>query len=210
MGQAMRRLDAHGKLLTLLFGVLLTSTSLLLLSGSGGGWLPEQPAQTAMPFHTYDQVVESFDQIVPGMTRADDLPSLGFDDRTGNAAVLSYLGIQERFLQAVGGRWEHLNPAVRACIRAEIYCTGFVFRPSRGASKRTGNTVSGLLDLHRITPSSRWSADVTLLVMNGRVVHKVFSANPPTGDLDDKLQPQAPLQEIAGALSRVAGRTASF
>jgi len=92
----MRRLDAHGKLLTLLFGVLLTSSSLLLLAGCGGGLLPAQQAQTTMPFHTYDQVVESFEQIVPGMTRAEDLPGLGFDARNSNADVLSYLPGEHR------------------------------------------------------------------------------------------------------------------
>ena len=209
-GQAMRRLDAHGKLLALLLGVLLTSSSLLLLSGCGGELPPQQQAQTTMPFHTYDQVVEAFGQIVPNMTRADDLPNLGFDARTSNAAMLSYLDIQERFLPAAEGRWEQLNPAVRACIRAELYCTGFVFRPSRASSKRAGNTVSDLLGLQHIAHSSRWSAEVILLVMNGRVVHKVFSGNLRSDNLDDKRQPLSPLQDIGGTLSRVAGSVTAF
>ena len=89
--------------------------------------------------------MESFDQIVPNMTRADDLPNLGFDARTRNADILSYLGLQTRLLPAAGVLWEHLNPAVRACIRAELYCTGYVFRPNRTTSKRIGNTVADLL-----------------------------------------------------------------
>jgi hypothetical protein len=206
----MRPLDAHGKLLTLLCVVFVTTSSLLLLSGCGGGFLPEQKAQTASPFQTYDQVVESFDQIVPNMTRADDLPNLGFDARTSNADILSYLGIQERFLPAAGVRWEHLNPAVRACIRAEIYCTAYVFHPGRTTSKRIGNTVADLLGFQRITHSTRWSAEIILLVMNGRVIHKVFSGNPRTDSLEDKRQPLGPLQDVGGALSRAAGSATSF
>ena len=206
----MRRLDGHGKLLTLLLGLLFTSSSLVLLSGCGGGLLPQQQAQTTMPFQTYDQVVESFEQIVPGMTRADDLPNLGFDARNSNADVLSYLGVQERFMPTAGVRWEHLNPAVRACIRAELYCNGLVFRPSRVTSKRVGNTVSDLLGFQRVTHSSRWSAEVILLVMNGRVVHKVFSGNPRTDNMDDKRHPLGPLQDVGGALSRAAGSASSF
>ena len=203
MFPSMKRLDAHGKLLTLLFAVLVTSSS-LVLSGCGGGLLPEQQAQSGNPFQTYDQVVESFDQIVPGMTRAEDLPNLGFDARKGNVDVLSYLGIQERFLPAAGVRWEHLNPAVRACIRAELYCTAYVFHPSRTMSKRIGNTVADLLGFQRITHSSRWSADVILLVMNGRVIHKVFSGNPRTDNLENRSQPLGPLQDVGGVLSRAA------
>ena len=41
----MRRLNAHGKLMTLLLGVLLTSGSLMLLSGCGDRLLPQQQAQ---------------------------------------------------------------------------------------------------------------------------------------------------------------------
>ncbi|MES2471949.1 MAG: hypothetical protein V4601_03805 [Pseudomonadota bacterium] len=190
----MRRFDAHGKLLTLMFGVLLTSGSLLL---SGSGLLAQQQAQ---PSQTQDQVAESFEQIVPGMTRADDLPNLGFGAPLGNADILSYRDIQQRFLTA-GAQWEHLEPAVRACIRAELYCTGFVFRSNHTTSKRIGNTVSGLLGFQPSSPS----ADVVLLVMNGRVVHKVFSPRNP----GDSRQPLAPLED-GGAMARADANTANF
>src|SRR3569833_2562980 len=132
----MRRLDAHGKLLTLLCLSFLTAGTSLLLAGCGGGLLPEQKAQTALPFETYVQVGEAFDQIVPGMTSAEDLPNIGFDARKGNVDVISYLGIEERFLPAAGVRWEHLDPNVHAGIRAQLWCTGYVFHPSRPRSKR--------------------------------------------------------------------------
>ena len=176
----MRALDAHGKLLTLLCLLLVTSGTLLLWGG-GGGLLPQQ-AQAS-----YDQVAESFDQIVPGMTRADDLPNLGFDPRSANADVLSYPGIQERFLPAAGVRREHLDPAVQACIRAELYCTGYVFHP---AGRSTGTRIADLLGLGR----GREPADMTLLLMNGRVIHKVFSVRSPQD----------------GAVARAATSTVSF
>lgn len=206
----MRRLDAHGKLLTLLCLIFLMAGTSLLLAGCGGGLLPEQKAQTALPFETYDQVVEAFDQIVPGMTRAEDLPNIGFDARKGNVDVISYLGIEERFLPAAGVRWEHLDPNVRACIQAQLWCTGFVFHPSRTRSKRTGGFFADVMGFERITLSERWSAEVILLVMNGRVVHKVFSGNPRTQNLEDKLQPLGPLQDLGGAVARQAGSVSSF
>lgn len=132
-------------------------------------------------------MAESFDQIVPGMTRADDLPNLGFDPRSANADVLSYPGIQERFLPAAGVRREHLDPAVQACIRAELYCTGYVFHP---AGRSTGTRIADLLGQAR----GREPADMTLLVMNGRVIHKVFSVRSPQD----------------GAVARAATSTASF
>jgi hypothetical protein len=179
----MKRLDAHSKLLSLLCFLLLACTSLVMLAGCGG-LLPDQKA--ASPFESYDQVMEAFDQIVPGMTHAEDLPNMGFDTRTGNVDVLSYLNVEERFMPAAR---EHLSPAVQACIRAEAYCTGYVFHPSR---------------------SDGWSADVILLVMNGRVVHKVFSGNPHTQYLEDRRQPLRPLQDLGGAVARAAGSATSY
>jgi hypothetical protein len=206
----MKRLDPHRKLMSLLCLVLVGTMGLVGLAGCGGGLLPESQGRSASPFESYDQVVESFDQIVPGMTQAQDLANLGFDARNGNVDVLSYVNIEERFLPAAGVRWEHLDPAVRACIRAQIYCTGYVFHPSRTASKRLGALVPDLLGFQRITRSSRWSADVTLLVMNGRVVHKVFSGNPRTETIDNRRQPLGPLQDLGGALARSAGSITSY
>ena len=205
----MKRLDAHSKLVSLLCFLFLASASLVVLAGCGG-LLPDQKAASASPFESYDQVVESFDQIVPGMTQAQDLPNLGFDARTGNVDVLSYLNIEERFLPAAGVRWEHLNPAVQACIRAEAYCTGYIFRPSRTDTKRMGGLVPDMLGFQRITRSDRWSAEVILLVMNGRVVHKVFSGNPRTQNLEDRRQPLGPLRDLGGALARAAGNATSY
>jgi hypothetical protein len=149
----MKKLDAHRKLMSLMCLVLVGTVALVGLAGCSDGLLPQQQGRSASALATYDQVVESFDRIVPGMTQAQDLPNLGFDASAGNVDVLSHVNIEKRFLAAPGLRWEQLDPTVRACINAQVYCSGYVFHPRR-------------------------AADVTLLVMNGRVVHKVFSGNP--------------------------------
>lgn len=149
----MKSRNAHRKLLTLL--CLAMGTSLALLAGCGA-LLPQQNARA--PFESYEQVAESFDRIVPGMTRADDLPNLGFG--TDKVEVLSSRDVEQRFRKA--------DPTVQSCIRAEIYCTGFVFHPAI----RRGSDMFGF---GRVARNEGRSADVTLLVMNGRVIHKVFT-----------------------------------
>jgi hypothetical protein len=124
--------------------------------------------------------------------------------------MLSYVDVESRFLPAAGLRWEHLDPAVQACIRAEAYCTGYVFHPSRAENKRLGALVPDVPGLERITRSTHWSADVTLLVMNGRVIHKVFSGTPRNENLDDRKQPLGPLQNLGGALAHAAGSLSSY
>jgi hypothetical protein len=147
----MKQRDAHRRLLTLLS--LAMCASVALLAGCGA-LLPEAPKST-------DRMADAFDQIVPGMTRADDLPGLGFDTGAASAGVLSARDIANRFARGAS------DPAVRACIRDEVYCTGFVFH------------AAGTSDLfQRVSHSERPSGDIVLLVMNGRVMHKVFSASP--------------------------------
>jgi len=84
------------------------------------------------------------------------------------------------------------------------------FHPGRTASKRLGRFSPRCSGFERITRSTRWSADVILLVMDGRVVHKVFSGNPRTENLDDRRQPLGPLQDLGGALARAAGSAPSY
>jgi hypothetical protein len=52
--------------------------------------------------------------------------------------------------------------------------------------------------------------DVTLLVMNGRVVHKVFSGTPRAENLDDRKQPLGPLQDLGNEIAHAAGSVSSY
>lgn len=180
------------------------------LSACGGGLLPAQNAQTATAFATYDQVIDAYDQVIPGRTTGDDLTRIGFDPRTGNVDVLSYVDIERRFLPRSNVPFADLNPAVRACIRAEGACVGYVFHPEHSGSKRIGNTVSDVLGFERITRSEHWSAQIVLLVLDGRVVHKVFSGSPRTENVEDKVQPLGPLQDVGAALAHAVGASTSF
>jgi len=41
-------------------------------------------------------------------------------------------------------------------------------------------------------------------------VHKVFSGNPRTQNLEDRRQPLGPLQDLGGALAKAAGNAPSY
>jgi hypothetical protein len=155
--------SAHRKLVNLLCLFLLTIGGLVGLAACGGV-LPVQQDEPVGTFQTYDQVVESFGQIVPGMTQAQDLPNLGFDTKAGD--LLPSSGIGAWLLPAAGTH--RLSPAVRDCLRARLYCNAYVFYPSRAGSKPV---------LFGLGGSSPWAAQITLLVMNGRVIHKVLSGS---------------------------------
>lgn len=153
----MKTRDSHHRLLRLLCMVMLASAGLLLLAGSGGVLPFEQAARG--PSESGNAVADSFDRIVPGMTRADDLPGLGFD--TAKADMLSRPDLARRFPR--GAR----RDGVRDCIQAGIYCTALAFHAVPAADP---------FGLRRIVHDAPKPADIVLLVMNGRVIHKVFSS----------------------------------
>jgi hypothetical protein len=165
----MKRLDAHRKLLWLLCLILMTCAG-LVFAGCGGLFL--EHTQSVGSSTNYEQLAEAFDRIVPGMTQAQDLPNLGLDPKMGNVDILSYTEIQARFLSDAGSRFEKLNPAVRTCIQAQAYCNGYVFHPGATLARRLSRLLSGLRGSRQNNDNR---SDVILLVMNGRVVHKVFS-----------------------------------
>jgi hypothetical protein len=118
----MRRFSTHGKLLALLSALLLAP--LAVAAATGFGLLADQAS---------DQVSDAYDRVVPGMTRADDLASLGFDTHAARIA-------DNQTVSSLKG------PAAHDCVAADQYCTGYVFR-----------------------------GGVVLLVMDGRVIDKVFT-----------------------------------
>jgi hypothetical protein len=142
----------HRKLINLLCLSLLTAAGLVTAAANGSD--PDH----ARGFQSYDQLVESFGQIVPGMTQAQDLPNLGFDTRIG--AVLSPQAVASRFLDRQSAA------ALRDCIQALPYCNAYVFHPGHAGAAPV---------LFGLGGSRSWSAEITLLVMNGRVTDKVLS-----------------------------------
>lgn len=177
---------------------------------SSGSLLPEENAQMATSFTGYEQVVDAFDQIHPGQATMADLAFLGFDPRQGNVQVISYLGIEDRFLPHNSFKFDRLDPAVQACILAETQCMGYVFHPEHTATKRIGNAFLDVMGFRRVTRSDHWSAEVILLVNNGVVVHKVFSGSPSTRNLDDKVQPLGPVQDVGTLLLQGAAAASGY
>ena len=136
----MKHPNTHLRLLGLL--TLLLIGIPLLLAGCG----------SFLGAQTSDQA-EAFDRIVPGLTRAEDVAGMGLDLQ--GSEMLSGADIARR-LPSVGMR-------AQSCIRAGIFCTGYVLPATLGG---------GLL-------AKPQSAQMVLLVMNGRVVDKVLSADGP-------------------------------
>lgn len=180
----------------------------LTLVGCGGfGLLPHETSVNNTRFNSYSEVASAYGTIVPGETQVSDLSRIGFDSiTTTNVEVLSYLGVIERFMPRDSIRFDKLDPAVQGCIEARDRCTAFVYRPQRLEQQRQGNVLLDLLGFERTVMNHGWSAEVTLLVENGRVAYKVMSGRPNIQDTSNSVQPLGPLQDLGGTAVRTATR----
>jgi len=189
--------------------IVISMTFMLSLVGCGGlGLLPhESSVSGSQTFATYDQVTIAYTNIVPGETRISDLQKLGFDTAvTPNVEILSYLGVIERFMPRNSISFDHLAQPVQACIEAQERCSAFVFHPDHIQSNRTGNIVLDILGFERTTVSTGWSAEVVLLMQDGRVAYKLMSGRPRIEDTHDTVQPLGPLQDIGNTAFHAASR----
>ncbi len=171
----------------------------LALAGCDGMLLPSQSEIGATKFQSYDAVRGAFDKIAVQQTSFNEMSDLGFDaSNTPNVAVLSYLDIVERFMPNSSMAFDKLDPAVQDCIMARSRCEGYVFKLEHHEFQRTGSLFLDLFGFLHTTKETGWTAQVLVLVQNGRITHKLLSGEPNVQIVRDDVQPLGPVQNLSG------------
>ncbi|MGD0189694.1 MAG: hypothetical protein ABSD74_03015 [Rhizomicrobium sp.] len=179
-----------------------------VLVGCGGlGLLPRKADVKNTNFRSYAAVEAAYQTISPGATRTSDLGQIGFDAaESPNVEVLSYLGVIERFMPRDSIKFDQLDPAVQNCIEARDRCSAYIFKPERIHEERTGNWFLDVLGFERESVSYGWSAEVMLLVQDGRVVYKVMDGKPRINNYQDDVEPLGPFQNLGNTVLSTASR----
>lgn len=174
----------------------------LALTGCGGeGLLPHKTDVKNSAFKTFQEVQTAYAQITPGQTRTTDLVQIGFDStESPNVEVLSYLGVIERFIPRDSIRFDNLDPIVQQCIGARERCSGVVFHPERLHQERLGNWFLDVLGFQHTYVNYGWSAEIIILMMDGKVAYKVMSGRPHIEDFHHDVQPLGPFQDLSGTI----------
>ncbi|HXC56118.1 MAG TPA: hypothetical protein VNU97_12545 [Rhizomicrobium sp.] len=181
---------------------------ILLLAGCDGMLLPSQSEIGSSTFTSYSSVHAAFDKISLKQTALSDLSGLGFDSQTTpNVAVMSYLDIVERFMPNSSMAFDKLDPAVQDCIMARTDCQGYVFKVEHHEFQRSGNLFLDLFGFLHTTTETGWTAQVLVLVQNGRVTHKLLSGEPNVQIVRDDIEPLGPMQNLGGMFA-IAGSAA--
>ena len=191
-----------------LVGGLVLAACALSVTGCGSKLLP-QAKINATAFQTYDQVEAAYTAVEPGKTTVAELSKLGFDVKTTpNIEILSSVGVLERLPQASRSAGS-LPAQVQACIDAQDHCVAYLFRSEHLESRHVGNTFLDLTGFERDTVHSGWTAEVVLLIEDGRVVYKLMSGQPRIENTSTSVQPLGPLQNVGDTAAGKSGHSDS-
>jgi len=159
--------------------------------------LPSAKQLTESPWQKFEDVKNSYDQIVPGRTTLVDMQKLGFDPlKSSNIQLLNYLEILERFLPNQSIRIQDLDPAIQTCLKVREQCTGCQISPEVTKNKRYGNLFLDLFNFNRKTQTSGWRFNAIFVAIDDVIMYKLYSGQPNVLRDENKKNPLGPLQDI--------------
>lgn len=169
----------------------------LLFATWGCSALPKGSHVVTSPWKSYDDVKVAFDSIELNKTTNEDLKRLYIDPLTQpNIAIISHLGVMQRFLVNPSIKLEDLDEGLQTCIKAKTTCKAYLLDINDTKYKRYGNFVADLLTFSRKTKEEGWKFDAIIVLVNDIVVYKL-SGGTPHVDVDElAVKPLGPVQNI--------------
>lgn len=175
--------------------VFLSAAAVLLLGGCAS-LLPRGQAQTIKPWASFDQAHTAYEHIQPFKTTVESLREMGIDPAvTPNITILSYADIIRRLLPPSGSDIV-LDPGIRDCLKAQGGCRGYEIDQRHTDRKRVGNFWLDFLNFRRETTTTGWRFNMLLLVVDDRVVYKLWGGQPDISEVEATRNPLGPLQGL--------------
>ncbi len=158
--------------------------------------LPTAMETTESPWKTFDEAKAAYDRVIPDKTTVDDFRNLNIDLYSSpNIRILSHLDIA---LLVQPMRFEQLEEGLKKCLSANNNCRAFEFSPKNIQQRRYGNFWLDFFNFRRKTKESGWKFKALFVVVDDRVVYKVWSGNPVVEEYRQVTNPLGPLQESGG------------
>lgn len=117
-----------------------------------------------------------------------------------NVHVLNYIDVINRFMPNPSITKADLPEPVRQSLEHKERTTAYELDLSNIRTKRSGNLFLDMTSFKRVTHTTGWRFKALLLVEGDKVVYKISSSDPSVDDLDKKVKPLGPFQEIEGVV----------
>jgi len=177
-----------------------TIVAVVCLFAGCSSLLPSGGTVKKSPWKVFDEAKSSFDQIVINETTNDELVQLGFDPHsTPNITILSYLDVSKMFNYELD-RDEYYHEGVNLCVKARESCKAYDVSIEDISKKRVGNFWLDLLVMKREEQTTGWRFRALILLVENKVVYKLWSGNPMLDETHAKKNPLGPLQDMGASL----------
>lgn len=170
-------------------------TALATMSGCAS-LLPRGDSVNERPWDSFEQAHAMYQRIRPHQTTLAELRAMGIDPTaTPNVVTLSYTDMLHRLVPPS----EHieLDPAIAACLQRQEHCRGYLIEQRHVETRRVGNFWLDFLNFRRDTATHGWRFSMLLLVVDDRVVYKIWGGEPSMVDRQLEVNPLGPLQGMS-------------
>lgn len=166
-----------------------------LLATACASVLPSEQSRDIYPWENFEDVQKSYDNITIYESSIVNLKEEGFDpEKVANITVLSYIDLMRRFSPILDKT--DLPKGVQECITAQDRCIAYSVSASNINRDRVGNVPLDLLGFRRETAVSGWRFEAFFILIDEKVVYKLWSGTPSIKSHEDRIQPLGPAQSL--------------
>ncbi len=167
---------------------------------SCSSWLPKARSESFY-FDSFEQARDAIESLVPMKSTLNDLVALNLDPgHQPNTVLLSFSDISKKFLGSGVLTKDDLGPGITACLSARDACRGWDLSIAKIDKKRTGGFFQDFINYRRITETTGWRFNATILIVDGVVVYRSWGGQPEVNEIDNQKNPLGPLQDIGPAI----------
>jgi hypothetical protein len=179
---------------------LLAVGALALLAGCTAV-LPTTTNTSKLPWREYTDAKNAFDGIEVNNATRKHLLDAGFNpDSMANSKLLNYVDVVNLFGSAF--KLEDLPEGVKTCVDARDACKAYVVTAQNIKAKREGNIATDLFGFGKLTRTTGWEFQATLVLVNDKVVYKLWKGTPAIETTERHRTPLGPMQNMSGIIPK--------
>jgi hypothetical protein len=161
--------------------------------------LPSTSNISKTPWTDYVAAKTAFDTINPTTTTRKQLTSTHFTPETiPNSRILNYVDVVNLFGSAF--RLEDLPPGIKTCVEARDACEAYIITAQNIQNKREGNIARDLFGFGKVTRTTGWEFQATLVLVKDVVVYKLWKGTPTIEATERQRTPLGPMQNLGSIL----------
>jgi len=154
----------------ILLALLLTTAG----CASGGSLQRTEILESDPRWKNLDVVQSTFEKIIPGVTRANNLNELGFGGSERNVRWLSDLSLRKHFLQESNyeaGDNDTIPKEVIKCLKQGVKCYGLVISIEHLQTIGKESFSSRIIKRKRIDEITGWKFSATIVILEDTIVY---------------------------------------